>query len=67
MDGLAAPTERSVRLTFHVLIPKTFWEWDSNSHVRIRFGHLKLGEWSDYGDFQEVRYVYAVQYILIDY
>ena len=60
MDGFAAPTNQSVRLTFHVLVPKTCWEWHSKSTVCIRFGHLRLGDWEDCGEFREVTYVLAV-------
>lgn len=56
-SGLEAPPEKSFQLTFHVMIPKTYWEWDSKSSVHIRFGHPKLGEWSDCGNFQEIRYI----------
>ena len=55
MDGLNAPPQKSVYLYFHVLVPKVFWEWSSNSSIiGIRFGHPKLGEWTDCGKFQEV-------------
>lgn len=49
-----------MNITFHVVIPKVFWEWDLESRVYIRFGHPKLGEWSDCGEFQERRYVYCI-------
>jgi hypothetical protein len=56
IDGLNASPKKSVKLTFHVLVPKAYWEWDSTSAMFIQFGHPKLGPWTDCGTFQEVRY-----------
>ena len=56
-DGLKANPKKSVKLTFHILCPRAYWEWDSTSAMYIRFGHQKLGSWNDCGSFQEVRYV----------
>jgi hypothetical protein len=54
--GLKASPKKSVKLTFHVLVPKTCWEWDSKTSMHIRFGHLKLGPWTDCGTFEEIGY-----------
>jgi hypothetical protein len=54
-DGLKASPEKSVKLIFHVLVPKPCWEWDSTSAMFVRFGHLKLGPWTDCGKFEEIR------------
>lgn len=61
--GLEAPLEKSVNISFHVLILKALWEWDPQSRLYIRFGHPKLGDWSDCGEFQEKQYVYSVIWI----
>ncbi len=44
-----------VKIIFHVIIPKHFWEWDEKSYVSLRFGNHELGFWEkNYGDFQQV-------------
>lgn len=54
-SGLEASMDHAVTITFHVIIPKLYWEWDSNSRVCIRFGHERLGNWNDCGDFKVKR------------
>ena len=55
-DGLKASPKKSVKLIFHALVPKACWEWDDSTTVMcIRFGHPKLGPWTDCGTFQEIR------------
>ena len=45
-QGLIAPPEKSIAVTFHAIVPLPFWEWeDSNSHMHIRFGKYALGLW----------------------
>ncbi len=43
--GFKAPREKSIAITFHVLLPKWAWEWNAKSEVYIRFGHDELGHW----------------------
>ena len=64
-DGFNANPSNSVKLTFHVIIPKTFWEWDSYSDVHIRFGHKKLDYWKDCGTFKQIRYIHVYFILLI--
>ena len=46
----------SMKLVFHVILPLPYWEWDKASHMHIRFGHSKLGDWKvDCGDFEKAR------------
>ena len=59
LAGIDASQHNSVKLTFHVLIPKTLWGWDSKSTVHIRFGHNTLGNWTDCGNFRETRYIHV--------
>ena len=52
LPGLSNCTGKMVVIFFHVLIPKPFWEWDSESKVFLRFGCSELGKWNrDIGDF----------------
>ncbi len=45
---------QGIKLVFHVIIPKQFWEWDENSFVSLRFGNPELGSWeNNYGDFHQ--------------
>lgn len=46
-SGLQAGKDHSISITFHVMIQKSYWEWDSMSQVCIRFGHEHLGNWND--------------------
>ncbi len=45
----------TVKLVFHVIIPKQFWEWDEESFVSLRFGNSELGSWEkNCGDFHQL-------------
>ena len=47
----------SMKITFHAILPLAHWEWDDKSHMHIRFGHDKLGNWEvDCGKFLVARY-----------
>ena len=52
--GVHAGQDKSITITFHVLVPLEAWNWskNANAHIHIRFGHRKLGDWkSDIGKF----------------
>lgn len=52
--GLTAGKDKSVTVTFHVLLPKHIWEWNAKSRMFIRFGDWQLGNWKyDCGPFNE--------------
>ena len=56
--GLQSTVEKSIRITFHVLVPLPLWDWDSTSScMHIRFGHKSLGHWKyDCGKVTIYRY-----------
>lgn len=55
--GIRAGQDKSIDVTFHVLVPLEAWNWNTNSHIHIQFGHWKLGNWrSDIGEFGSPRY-----------
>ena len=57
-QGFQAPPEKSIAVTFHVIVPLAFWEWEeSTSRMHIQFGDYSLGLWKDCGDFIKLRYV----------
>ena len=39
------PPNRSLAVTFHVLLPIKVWNWNDNSHLQLVFGHDKMGKW----------------------
>lgn len=50
--GIHAGQDKSINVTFHVLVPLEAWNWNTNSHIHIQFGHWKLGNWKgDIGEF----------------
>ena len=50
--GVHISHDKSIAVTFHVIVPLEVWNWDNKSSIRIRFGHRKLGNWMcDIGDF----------------
>ena len=52
--GFKGPT--SIKVVFHVIIPKHLWEWDESSFVFVRFGCENLGGWSqNIGTFSSCR------------
>ena len=56
--GLQSPAEKSIQVTFHVLVPLPLWDWGSTSCMHIRFGHKDLGLWKyDCGNVIIHRYV----------
>ena len=57
-QGFQVPPEQSIAITFHVVVPLPFWEWeDSISSMHIRFGDDRLGNWKDCGEFTKYRYL----------
>ena len=56
-SGFNPPPEKSFKVIFHVLLPKAVWDWDTTSHLHMRFSHPRLGEWKeDVGEFTVTRY-----------
>ena len=56
LAGLKAPPGNSIKVTFHVIVPKPLWEWNEASCIRIRFGHKDLGKSiCNVGEFIETR------------
>ena len=56
MAGFNASPDKSIAVTFHALVPKETWKWESNTIMTMRFGHFRLGKWSrDVGVFEEYR------------
>ena len=53
--GLCAPADKSITISFHVLVPLDLWGWDATSKMHIHFDHKDLGAWNcNCGDFQEI-------------
>ena len=45
---------QSIKVVFHVIIPKPHWEWEQTSKVFLRFGCEQLGSWgANVGPFEE--------------
>lgn len=44
-SGIHASPDQSLAVTFHVLVPKDVWKWDSNTKMTMRFGDRRLGNW----------------------
>jgi hypothetical protein len=68
--GFHPPAEKSLEVTFHVLVPKNVWNWDNTckSHMHMQFGHPKLGEWKeDVGEFIIKRYIHLTCIIIMLY
>ena len=58
VTGFHPPEERTLEVTFHVLLPKEAWNWSQSSSMHMQFGHPKLGQWKqDIGSFTIKRYV----------
>jgi len=54
--GIRAGQDKSVAITFHVLVPLEAWNWNTASHIHIQFGHWRLGDWQrDIGEFLNPR------------
>ena len=54
MIGLkCSDPKKTMKITFHAIVPLAYWEWDDDSHIYVRFGHKTLGLWKeDCGNFQ---------------
>lgn len=51
--GILSNCDHAVAVTFHVIVPLDYWQWDQSSHIYLRFGHTKLGSWKhDIGNFE---------------
>ena len=44
-SGIQASTDQSITVTFHALLPKDAWKWESDTKMTMRFGHSHLGNW----------------------
>ena len=65
-QGLQAPPEKSIAVTFHAVVPLPFWEWEeSTSRMHIRFDDYKLGLWKDCGKMVKHRLVLPGFHILV--
>lgn len=45
MSGFSVSPDKSIAVTFHALVPKEAWKWESNTIMTMRFGHYRLGKW----------------------
>jgi hypothetical protein len=45
MAGFSVSPDKSIAVTFHALVPKETWKWESNTIMTMRFGHHRLGKW----------------------
>lgn len=45
MTGFNVSPDKSIAVTFHALLPKEAWKWESGTKMTIRFGHYRLGKW----------------------
>ena len=59
LRGLNPPPDRTISITFHVLLPIHVWDWSDRSQIRLVFGNKDLGGWTiPVGNFgAPVRYV----------
>ena len=46
MAGFNLSPDKSIAVTFHALVPKETWKWESNTIMTMRFGHSRLGKWN---------------------
>ena len=53
MTGFNISPDQSIAVTFHALVPKEAWKWESNTKMVMRFGHYRLGKWSRNATFLE--------------
>lgn len=59
MTGSHPPSERTLELIFHVLVPVVPWNWDNTCKMCMRFDHPSLGEWKgDIGEFKPKRFAF---------
>ena len=45
-SGIHASIDQSIAVTFHALVPKDAWKWESNTKMTMRFGDSRLGKWN---------------------
>jgi hypothetical protein len=45
MTGFSISSDKTIAVTFHALVPKETWKWESNTIMTMRFGHYRLGKW----------------------
>ena len=64
LPGLTASFDKSIRVTFHVIVPKPLWEWNDSSCIHMRFDGKEMGDWKyNVGSFDLSRYMYMYSYI----
>jgi hypothetical protein len=57
-SGFLPPPERTLEVTFHVLVPADAWNWGKNSYMCMQFDHPKLGSWHhNAGEFKMIRLI----------
>jgi len=62
--GIHAGQDKSIDVTFHVLVPLEAWNWDTKSCILIQFGHQRLGNWKcGIGEFCSPRYNFSINSI----
>lgn len=44
-SGIHASPDQSIAVTFHALVPKDAWKWESDTKMTMRFGDSRLGKW----------------------
>ena len=59
-SGFQPPPDRTMKVTFHVLLPKEAWNWEKESCLCLQFDHPNLGQWKeDIGEFIKKRYSFC--------
>lgn len=60
-SGIHVSPDQSLAVTFHALLPKDVWKWESNTKMTMRFGDARLGKWikdvvflEEYGEISEL-------------
>ena len=54
-SGIRASSDQSIAVTFHALVPKDAWKWESDTKMTMRFGDSRLGKWNEDIVFLEER------------
>ena len=60
--GFLSPDEKSIKVTFHVILPVHFWGWDSTSKICIQFDNQDLGAWQYNCGIESFKQRYVIQF-----
>ena len=60
--GFLSPDEKSIKVTFHVILPVPFWEWDLTSKICIQFDNQDLGAWQYNCGIESFNQRYIIQF-----